>query len=459
MPYVTHANTWGLSNSSLWARKTTYSLVILPKPFLLGEVRLAREGPISTLSAFAVDSAHREARVAVLLQGAHANKAHPSSCLQPAACASLGPSQEAVPVRLGTRRGAGPCRRRGAGPRGRQVPLSGEAGGPAAGASAGDGRRCRSPRRASFARQRGGRAGGERGARRRSGAVAAQPASAAAGPSPPPPVPSLSPPCSAAVGERLRHRCPPRATSAASPRRWRAPAGHGALPAAPPGVLPLPGGGRGVWQKVGAGSRGVLGVAGRAGKLGVSSGRSEPPPHPPISRGERREPGLFSRAGARGASAPVTARGLLTATRAPGRDMAAGGWGVRLGTGHPGAAGALGGACLGPPVPSAEKRCPRARPGGQRGRREPVQPPGSLGNLKRGVGYKKRVLPWQGCVLQELKNKALLRAVKIKLAYWPLEALETERGEDCRSSFNMKRGEDERPGSVGPVGCAEPRQV
>lgn len=90
---------------------------------------------------------------------------------------------------------------------------------------------------------------------------------------------------------------------------------------------------------------------------------------------------------------------------------------MRLGTGHPGAAGALGGACLGPPVPSAEKRCPRARPGGQRGRREPVQPPGSLGNLKRGVGYKKRVLPWQGCVLQELKNKALLRAVKIKLAY------------------------------------------
>lgn len=119
---------------------------------------MAREGPISTLSAFAVDSAHREARVAVLLQGAHANKAQPSSCLQPAACASLGPSQEAVPVRLGTRRGAGPCRRRGAGPRGRQVPLSGEAGGPAAGASAGDGRRCRSPRRASFARQRGGRA-------------------------------------------------------------------------------------------------------------------------------------------------------------------------------------------------------------------------------------------------------------------------------------------------------------
>lgn len=213
------------------------------KKLYSGRSAVGRRRPNLTFLAVDVDFARREERAALLLHDVPARKPYKNKARPPLVSSTCGfclarPLSEVVggsfpPYLLHqVYRRAGPDRgppaapqRPSAGRRGslRGPPGAPQWGGPTAGASAGDGRRCRSPRSASSARQRGGRAGRERGVRRRSCGSAAgvggsgTPLPARRWGAPPPPLPT--------------------------PRR---PAGHGSLPAAPLGVLPLPGGGRGV---------------------------------------------------------------------------------------------------------------------------------------------------------------------------------------------------------------------
>lgn len=172
-----------------------------------------------------VDFARREERAALLLHDVRARKPYKNKARPPLMSSTCGfclarPLSEAVggsfpPFLLHqVYRRAGPdCgppaapQRPSAGRRGslRGPPGAPQRGGPTAGASAGDGRRCRSPRSASSARQRGGRAGRERGVRRRSCGSAA----GVGGSGTPLPAPRSA--VQRGGGERLRHRCPPRA--------------------------------------------------------------------------------------------------------------------------------------------------------------------------------------------------------------------------------------------------------